>query len=417
MQTGTLAKLQRFLIPANGQLRVVIFVLALSLAVRLLLSYFVYGHGTDLNLFGFWFYNAADKGIPGFYDSVSCDYPPLNVYIFWLFGKLAISTDLYSLTPFPHVDSFIVKLPGNLFDIATAYLIYRFLSQRFSFKVSLGVMALYAFNPAVIFDLCVWGQMDSIYTFFMVASLYSALRSRYELSGGILALAILTKPQSIVLLPVIVYIVLRQGDWRRIISSSVAFIAVVYLSILAFNWDSPIAFVVDRYLGTDWGYNYYHYNTINAYNFWALGNFWKSDIVPHWGLTYQQWGILAFTAFTVFVLWQLHRRYEPRAAIYAVFLLTFGFFMLMTRIHERYLFSAFALLALGWYTRYTIWLYLGLAATFIANLAYVLALAGDDIFWIADGHWSIYVLVPANIILFALSIWNFYRMQRTKPWK
>ncbi|UCC59785.1 MAG: glycosyltransferase family 39 protein [Dehalococcoidia bacterium] len=415
MQKGILVRLRSFFLANNGRLRVVLFFLALSLIIRLLLNHFVYGHGPDLNLFGFWFHVAADQGIPSFYDSVSCDYPPLNIYLFWLFGKLGIATDMVSQTQYPVVDSFIVKLPGTLFDIATAYLIYRLLSQRFSFKVSLGVMALYAFNLATVFDLSVWGQMDSIYTFFMVASLYSALRSRYELSVGILALAILTKPQSIVLLPVIGYMVLRQGDWRRIISSSVAFIAVVYLSIIAFNWDSPIAFILDRYLGTDFGYNYYQFNTINAYNFWALGNFWKSDVVPHWGLTYQQWGILAFAAFTVFVLWQLHRRYEPRSAIYAVFLLTFGFFMLMTRIHERYLFSIFALLALGWYTRYTIWLYLGLAATFIANLAYVLALAGDNVFWIPDGHWSIYVLVPANIILFALSIWNFYRMQRAKP--
>jgi predicted membrane-bound dolichyl-phosphate-mannose-protein mannosyltransferase len=205
---------------------------------------------------------------------------------------------------------------------------------------------------------------------------------------------------------------LRHGDWRRIISSSVTFLVVVYLSILPFNWDSPIAFLVDSYTG----YNLYEYNSINAYNLWALAGFWKSDIVPHWGLTYQQWGILAYVAFIAFVIWQLHKRYEPRSAIYAVFLLLFGFFMLMTRMHERYLFSAFALLALGWHTRYTIWIYAGLAVTFLAQLAIVYwALNSDPVYFFPDGHWSIYTIVPANIVLFALSIWNFYRMQGARP--
>ncbi|MFC1847780.1 glycosyltransferase family 39 protein [Chloroflexota bacterium] len=404
-----LTRLQSCLARPRGRLVLVALVLVISLLVRLLLSYFIHGHGVDLNLFGFWFDVAADGGISGFYNAVpGCDYPPLNVYIFWLFGKLGHAVG-------PDTSPFIVKLPGNLFDIATAYLIFRFLSQRFSLRVSLGVMALYAFNPATIFDLAVWGQLDSIYTFFMVASLYSALRSKYELSSGILAVAILTKPQSIVLLPVIAYIILRQGDWRRIISSSSAFLAVVYLSILPFNPDNPVAFVIDRYLNPEVGYNYYAYNSINAYNFWALLGFWEPDAVSYLGLTYQHWGILAFSAFTAFIIWQLHRRYEPRSVIYAVFLLAFGFFMLMTRIHERYLFSVFALLALGWYTRFTVLIYLGLVATYIASLAYVLSLASVDVYWIPDGHWSTYVLVPANIILFVLSIWTFYRMQRSTP--
>jgi predicted membrane-bound dolichyl-phosphate-mannose-protein mannosyltransferase len=34
--------------------------------------------------------------------------------------------------------------------------------------------------------------------------------------------------------------------------------------------------------------------------------------------------------------------------------------------------------------------------------------------FIPDGQWSIYVLAPINIIVFILSIWNFYRMQRSK---
>jgi len=402
MQTVILAKLRRYSAESRGQIALVLLILVASLVVRLLL-FRLSGYHIDQASFSAWFNVAAEKGLPGFYDAIWSDYPPFNVYIFWLFGKLSQAVGPDSLP-------FIIKLPQNLFDLATAFLIFRFLRERFSFKVSLAVMAIYAFNPATIFDLAVWGQMDSIYTFFMVASLYSALRSKYELSGGLLSLAILTKPQGIILLPVVAYIILRNGGWWRALSSSVAFGAIVFLVILPFNWENPIAFLVDRYAG----YNLYPYNSVNAYNLWALLGFWKPDTVSYLGLTYQQWGGLAFGAFSAFVMWQLHRRYAPRAAIFAVFLLAFGFFMFMTRMHERYLFSVFALLALGWYARFTLWLYLGLVITFFAQLFYVLSVLKAESF-ISDGHWSIYVLVPANIILLGLSLWTFWRMQRAKP--
>ena len=402
MQTGVLARLQRYLTKLRGRAGLVIIVLAASLVLRVLL-FDIPGCYGDQACFSSWFNHAAEVGLRVFYEPPNwCDYPPFNVYIFWIFGNLSHAIGPDSLP-------FILKLPANLFDLATAYLIFRFLSQKFSFKVSLAVMALYAFNPATIFDLAVWGQMDSIYTFFMVASLYSGLRSKYELSGGLLALAILTKPQSIVLLPVIAYVILRNGGWKRALSSSVVFGVVTFLVILPFEWDNPVTFLVERYHG----YGVYPVLSAHAYNFWALLGFWKPDADPMLGLNPQIWGILAFCAFVAFVMWQLHRRYEPRAAIFAVFLLMLGFFMLMTRMHERYLFSVFALLALGWYTRFTLVIYLGLTATFFANLVYVLSLLNSGL-TIPDGHWSIYVLVPANAALFFFSIWSFYRMQRPK---
>ena len=412
MQAGILEKLQHHLSEPRGRAVVVILVLLASLVLRIIL-FRMQGYGCDLGLFGAWYNSAAENGLPAFYDKTGfCDYPPFNIYLFWIFGNLSHAIGEGSLP-------FLIKLPANLFDIATAYLIFRFLRQKFSFKVSLAVMALYAFNPATIYDLAVWGQMDSIYTFFMVASLYSALRSKYELSGGLLALSILTKPQGVILLPVLAYLILRNGGWQRALSSATAFGAIVFLVILPFNWDNPIAFLVDRYAG----YDLYKYTSCNAYNTWALFGLWKSDIVSHLGLTYQQWGIIAFFPFLAFVMWQLHRKYEPRSVIFAVFLIMFGFFMLMTRMHERYLFPVLALLALGWYTRFTLWIYIGLTATYLAMLIFVLSylkrwayiLGRWSIDVLSPENISVDVLAPANIILFALSIWCFYRMQRSKP--
>jgi dolichyl-phosphate-mannose-protein mannosyltransferase len=415
MQTKALEKLQRFASKPSGQVFLVILTLAVSLLVRLLLFRL---EGFDEPLFAWWRNIAANQGLSGFYDATGCgqgsasccDYPPLSVYIFRLFGWLAHAIGHDSFTNLGYVDKVLLRLPQNLFDLGTAYLIFRFVRQRYSFLFALGAMAVYALNPATIFDLAVWGQMDSVYTFFMVASLYAVLRSKYELSGGLFALAILTKPQSIVLLPVLAYLILRNGGWKRALSSSAVFLVVVFLVILPFQWDNPVKFIYDRYTE---GYVRWQYNSVNAYNFWALLGFWKPDTVLHWGLSYQTWGIIAFVIFAAFVMWQFHRKPGGRAPIFAVFLLMFGFFMLMTRMHERYLFPVFALLAMSFSPRHPPWLYVGLMGTFFANLVYVLSMLNAGKF-IPDGHWSIYVLVPINAILFFYAIWSFWRMQRAK---
>jgi len=93
-------------------------------------------------------------------------------------------------------------------------------------------------------------------------------------------------------------------------------------------------------------------------------------------------------------MWQLNRKPGGRAPIFATFLLMFGFFMLMTRMHERYLFPVFALLATSFSPRHPPWLYVGLMGTFFANLVYVLSELHAGAL-IPDGHWSLYVLVSS----------------------
>ena len=60
-------------------------------------------------------------------------------------------------------------------------------------------------------------------------------------------------------------------------------------------------------------------------------------------------------------------------AIFAAFMLLFGFFMLPTRIHERYLFPAISVLALMFpFVKRARPLYVVLTATLLINEAYVL---------------------------------------------
>ena len=162
----------------------------------------------------------------------------------------------------------------NLFDLATAGLIYFFVRKQSSFKIALTSTALYAFNPAVIFNAAVWGQYDAIYTFFLVLSLMLALKSKPKLSAVVFAIAILTKPQGIALAPLIIYLIFRKNGMKNLLISVAAFAATVFVVILPFEWSNPVTFLSKIYFGA---YSGYQYTSINAFNLWGLFGLWQPD--------------------------------------------------------------------------------------------------------------------------------------------
>ncbi len=317
---------------AKRETIILTLVLAVSLLVRVLL-FPLKGYSIDTNDFISWFGTAASQGIRPFYSVAGfADYPPFNVYIFWAFGSLANAIHLSMAT--------MVKVVPNLFDFATAGLIYFFARKQASFKIALLATALYAFNPAVIFNAAVWGQYDAVYTFFLVLSLMLALKSKPEFSAISFALVILTKPQGIALAPLIILLIFKKNGLKRLLSSVLAFAASFLVVVLPFEGIS-VSFLTNIYSS---GYNYYNYGSVNAFNLWGLlGLSWVHDGV----LYILGWAL--FGAFAAFTLYVLHKRFRVSGdylAIFAAFMLLFCFFMLPTRIHERYMFPAISMLAL-----------------------------------------------------------------------
>ena len=192
---------------AKRELVVVAMLLAVSFIVRLLL-FPLQGYQIDTNDFTSWFNTAATQGIRPFYTATWADYPPFNVYIFWFFGSLANALPTVNVVNF-------IKLAPNIFDLATAAVIFFFVRKQSNFKLALVATAFYAFNPAVIFNAAVWGQFDAIYTFFLVLSLVLALKAKPELSAVTLAIALLTKPQAIALAPLIAFLIFKKSGLKR----------------------------------------------------------------------------------------------------------------------------------------------------------------------------------------------------------
>ncbi len=383
---------------AKREVIILAVLLLVAFLVRVLLFPLEGAHG-DLNCYVSWFNSASETGVRSFYTVMFSnpatdwvDYPPFNVYIFWGFGNLANALAHYGVNAIN-----IVKLVPNLFDIGIALLIYFFVRKQLSFKQSLLAVALYAFNPAVIYDAAVWGQFDAIYTFFLVLSLLFALKSKPELSAVSFALGILTKPQGIALLPLLVVLILKKNGLKRMLTSIAAFTATIFLVILPMEWSNPVTFLSRVYFGA---YNHYQYTSINAFNLWGMFGLW----IPDGGLYSVGWALFgAFAAFTLYVLYKRFHVSGEMLAVFAAFMLFFSFFMLPTRIHERYLFPAISMLALMFpLVKKTRLIYAVLTGTLLVNQIYVMDYLNRGQF-IPSGDLVVISVSVINLVMFLFS--------------
>jgi len=361
----------------------------------------------DTRDFMAWFQTAADYGPRTFYTRTWCDYPPFNIYFFWVFGLLAKSLALFGTSLFTYV----MKLPANFFDMATTFLIFAFVRKRLDFKMALLATALYAFNPAVIFNAAVWGQFDAIYTFFLVLSLMLALASKPKLSAVTFALGILTKPQSVALLPLIAFLIFKKHELRRFLISLAAAIATVFVVIIPFEWSNPVTFLADIYVGA---YGGYAYTSVNAFNLWALGGLWMPETPVLFAI-----GWILFGALAAFVLYVLHKRFGASGellVLFSAFILFFGFFMLPTRIHERYVFPALSVLALMFpFLKKTRLIYGFLSGTCLVNQAYVLHFLNNNQY-IQSGDLVALTVTLINLTVFIYALMLLWNELKGRSW-
>jgi Gpi18-like mannosyltransferase len=230
--------------------------------------------------------------------------------------------------------------------------------------------------------------------------------SKPKLSVMVFTVGLLTKPQSIALAPLIAFLIFRKYGWRGLFTSLLVATATIFIVIIPFEWTNPISFLTNIYFGA---YAGYEVTTMNALNLWALGGFWASDTATFLFLNLAIIGWIMFGGLAVFTLYFLRKRVDASndlLILFSAFLLSFGFFMLPTRIHERYLFPVPSLLTLMFpFIRRVRPLYGVLSFTYLANQVYALQfLKNGEYIPLGDPVvWSI-TLVNLITFLYALAL-------------
>jgi hypothetical protein len=124
----------------------------------------------------------------------------------------------------------------------------------------------------------------------------------------------------------------------------------------------------------------YPVTSANAFNLWGVVGFWRNDstgnhVLTIAGVSALHVGMLAFIVGVVLVLWRLHRALEQgadqaRALTVAAATVSLLAFVLLTRMHERYMFLSLACLAPLVVLRPIRLVYAGLSGLFVLNLWY-----------------------------------------------
>ena len=329
----------------------IVYVLLLALTLRILLSFF----GTlqlDQGTFIAWSSNLAQLGFKNFYNGWS-DYLPGYLYFLWGLGKI----NLLGLMP----EVFLYKLPAILSDILTGYLIYKVLEKHKGKKWGLIGAIIYIFNPAILANSTLWGQVDSLTALASVASIYF-LSINYLLSAAVLSAGTLIKPQAAFILPIILFLMVKnKWNFAKIIKYILAGLFIFVLGFIPFSQGNLIQFILSR---LSFSANQYPYTSINAFNFWGLFGFWKPDNV------FYQFGgyILAFAATALLCFRSAKNKISPYYLLSFVFAASFMFF---TRMHERHLLPLFAPLAIVAIDNPVFLLpYIGFSVVYVLNLVY-----------------------------------------------
>lgn len=383
--------------------RTFVYFLVAALFLRLLLTQF----GTfesDFDMFVRWSDRLVEVGPEGFYEETS-DYTPGYLYVLWLLGSLKAQFPFLGQKFMAHL---LYKLPAIFADIATGILIF-FAVSKFNKKFALPAAAFYIFNPAVFGNSAMWGQVDSITSFFVVAAVFFA-SSNPVLAVLALALGTLVKPQAGFIAPLIGVLWILKFGWLRAFVYSL-FTAVAFLAgFLPFSADKPLLpFVLER-LAIAAGQ--FPFASINAFNAWILGN-WKPD--AGWP---QLTGIIITLLVSIFALWLLWRKEKRDPAnafpfrFLAAAVILAGSFLFLTRMHERHLLAALAPLVVSAAAFPLLWLpYVVFSLTYMANLRFAYV-------WLTKNHQLIFpnkivVLISiVNVVVFFMMSWVLFNPKR-----
>jgi Gpi18-like mannosyltransferase len=176
----------------------------------------------------------------------------------------------------------------------------------------------------------------------------------------------LIKPQAVAALPIFVFWGLRDeirqvlpvlsgageplaraGEFARVLAARIwpvaaAALAVAFLIVFPFFPSNPLG-IFDQLIDATNVENY-KVTSFFAYNFWGMVGMFEPDGTTFWGLAYRWWGILLYLGAMVGIIWTFRDAKSPGLLALGTALSVLAFYLFLTRMHERYLFSSILLL-------------------------------------------------------------------------
>ena len=399
--------------------------MAIALGLHLLLISFPIAFGIDMNLYKAWAIDIVRQGFGNFYNYSNCDYPPAYLYVLWAIGKFYQLFD----PSFSHADGVLltalIKFPSVFADIGSAFLIAQILKPHTTSDKAYKLALVYAFNPLTLFVAAVWGQIDGVMTFLMLVAFYLIQQNQQVIRAGIfMVVMVIVKPQGLFLLPFLVLSQWFRQAWWTWMAIAAGSLGLIWLIVLPFYGTAthglitPFLGLYQRLQATA---DYYNFASVNAFNVWGWAN-WERDYTMFLGISYK---VIGLALLGILLLWlgvflYQQRHFAPNIASNSLATATMllGFFMLPTRMHERYMLYSLAFLAIAIALIPAIkWIYWGFTFTGAVNVGYVyLRYNYESLYNTIPALWLqsvIYTMSALNVILFLVLISQMFPMWRS----
>jgi hypothetical protein len=163
-----------------------------------------------------------------------------------------------------------------------------------------------------------------------------------------LALCLYTKASLLIFVPIYAVIALRQKyNWKKWILSLVVSFGFVGLITLPFSQGEPFTWLYNLFKDKVFAHQL-QIITANGFNIWATiaGIHERPQTLPFFGLTYQYWSYIIFGIAYMPLLWVCYKKQNLKTIIWVLAVAAFSSFMLLTNMHERYLFPLFPYLTI-----------------------------------------------------------------------
>lgn len=346
----------------------------IAFVVRIFIAGSITGHLTDMGCFSYWGEQAYNEGLSEFYNGkLFCDYPPLYIYVLWVIEALRRAFGIVFAMP-AHL--ILLKLPTIIFDLLSAYFVFRIAKTRFSDKTSIILSACMAFNIMYILNSSAWGQIDSILTLLIAITAYNIMNNKLHFATVAYIFAVLLKPQAFIFAPILIFAYIKSRNLKKVITSLLIGAGVFVVVILPFAIGQKPLWIFGLYFGT---MGQYAYATVNAYNLYALlGLNWIPDSEIMLLFPYKIYGYIAIVgvcALTTAAFIKGHKK--PGFTFATAGLLMTVVFTFATKMHERYIFPSILLVLAAFIfsnDRRFLYIHILQTLTCFANCAYILHL-------------------------------------------
>jgi hypothetical protein len=243
-------------------------------------------------------------------------------------------------TPFKYGEFMSMKFLTIIDDGILAYLIYRMVGKKVNKTWGKLAAAIYLLSPFAWYESALWGQNDQIGLIFLWGAFWGLCQKKTAWTGPVLmAISVLIKPTAFIFGPLFVWMAIKdKTKIKQVVAGGILALAGYFLlvtiisprSFLQFNLNLQKEMFVK---GEMWTW-------VNTFNWWRLITPYLTDYRQLFlGISLKIWGYIMFAGVNI-LAFKICQKRTWDDGLKAIFIISFGGWMTMTTMHERYLFAA-----------------------------------------------------------------------------